>query len=66
MLELAADADEPAIVASAAELSVAVMSIGQFRARSKGRPALVLGYGRIDDVLIPEGVERLASVIERC
>jgi GntR family transcriptional regulator / MocR family aminotransferase len=65
MLELAADADEPAIVANAAELSVAVMSVGQFRARPKGRPALVLGYGRIDDVLIPEGVERLASVIAR-
>ena len=65
MLELPPDADEQTIVASAAEVSVGVMSVASFRARSKGRPALLLAYGRIEDALIREGVERLASVLER-
>ena len=65
MLELPPDADEQAIVASAAELSVAVTSVASFRARSKRRPALLLAYGRIEDALISEGVERIASVLDR-
>ena len=65
MLELPADSDEQEIVAKAAELSVGVISIGSYRARSRPQPALVLGYGGIDDALIEEGVKRLASVLER-
>jgi GntR family transcriptional regulator/MocR family aminotransferase len=65
ILELRPDADERAIVARAAEASVGVVSMASFRARSKGRPALLLAYGRIEGALIPEGVERLASVLER-
>jgi GntR family transcriptional regulator/MocR family aminotransferase len=65
MLELPPDADEQAVVAKAAELSVRVIGVGSYRARSKARPALVLGYGAIEDLLMEEGVKRLASAIGR-
>lgn len=65
MLTLDADADEEAIVASLAALSVGVLGVGSYCARSKMPPALVLGYGTIADGAIGEGIKRLASVLEQ-
>jgi GntR family transcriptional regulator / MocR family aminotransferase len=64
MLELAPAADERAIAAAAAELSVHVGGVHRYCVRP-GAPALILGYGMLRDSAIAEGIKRLASVIER-
>ncbi|MGH8311124.1 MAG: PLP-dependent aminotransferase family protein, partial [Steroidobacteraceae bacterium] len=65
MLELGADAEEQAIVESAAHLSVGVFAAGKHCKRAKLPPALILGYGMIAEGAIAEGVNRLATAIEQ-
>ncbi len=65
VLSLGPRADEKAIVAAAASMSVAVRGLSSYRARSRLPPALVLGYGAIADRAIAEGIKRLASVLEQ-
>jgi GntR family transcriptional regulator/MocR family aminotransferase len=63
MVELDPKADEKAIVAAAAKLSVRVYGVRVHRAHSPGPPALLLGYGNLRDAAITEGVKRLALVL---
>jgi GntR family transcriptional regulator / MocR family aminotransferase len=63
MLELEDGTDEQAVVEAAAALSVGVYRVGAYRARSTGRPALILGYGATSEATIVEGIKRLASVL---
>lgn len=65
MLQLGADDDEQAVVASAAALSVGVLGVRSYAARAKVPPALILGYGSISDATIGEGIRRLASALEQ-
>ena len=65
MLELPPGADEQAIAAAAAELSVRVGGVHRYCVRADPPPALILGYGMLRDSAIADGVRRLASVVER-
>ncbi|HJS21387.1 MAG TPA: PLP-dependent aminotransferase family protein, partial [Steroidobacteraceae bacterium] len=65
MLELPQGADEQAIAAAAAELSVRVGGVHRYCVRADPPPALILGYGMLRDSAIADGVRRLASVVER-
>jgi GntR family transcriptional regulator/MocR family aminotransferase len=56
-------ADEAAIVDRAAALDVAVDGLSPMRVAGDGPPALILGYARLTEREIEEGVERLASAV---
>jgi GntR family transcriptional regulator/MocR family aminotransferase len=64
MVELEEGADEPAIAASAAQRSIRVFGARKYRGDPEaGPPALVLGYGGVDESKIDEGIRRLAAVL---
>ena len=63
MVELDPNADEKAVIAAAAKLSVRVYGVRVHRAHSPGPPALLLGYGDLSEAAIAEGVKRLAVVL---
>jgi GntR family transcriptional regulator/MocR family aminotransferase len=64
MLDLGPRADEQAVVGEALARGIRVMPGARYRARpADGPPALVLGYGGIDEERVPEGVRRLALVL---
>jgi GntR family transcriptional regulator / MocR family aminotransferase len=66
MLDLDRSANEKKIVEQAARESMRVVGSQSFRTNQKHQsPALVLGYGRIDESRIAEGVSRLAGIIAR-
>jgi GntR family transcriptional regulator/MocR family aminotransferase len=54
---------EDAIVAAAAARSVGVYPLERYRIRRTGRPGLMLGYQRMSESDIREGVRRLAEVL---
>ena len=56
-------ADEGAIVDRAAALDVAVDGLSPMRVAGDGPPALILGYARMTEREIEEGVARLASAV---
>jgi GntR family transcriptional regulator/MocR family aminotransferase len=67
MIELNADLDEPAVVAAAARRSVRVYGARAYRANPRlGPPALVVGYGGLDEYEMAEGVRQLALAIAEC
>jgi GntR family transcriptional regulator / MocR family aminotransferase len=67
MIELNADLDEPAVVAAAARRSVRVYGARAYRANPRlGPPALVVGYGGLDESEMAEGVRQLALAIAEC
>jgi GntR family transcriptional regulator/MocR family aminotransferase len=56
--------DEQRIVEAAAKHSIRVVASRSFRTERKDQPkALVLGYGRIDESKIEEGIHRLSRII---
>jgi GntR family transcriptional regulator/MocR family aminotransferase len=64
MLDLGPRADERAVVGEALARGIRVMPGSRYRAKpGDGPPALVLGYGGIDEERVPEGVRRLALVL---
>ena len=65
MLDLAPRADERAVVGALAERSIRVMGGARYREKAQDAPpALVLGYGKIDESVIPLGMRRLAEVLK--
>jgi GntR family transcriptional regulator/MocR family aminotransferase len=65
MLELAPRADERAVVAALLDKSIRVMGGLRYREKTQDAPpALVLGYGKIDESVIPLGMRRLAEVLK--
>jgi GntR family transcriptional regulator/MocR family aminotransferase len=66
LLSLPAGCDEARIVAEAREASIRVLDTQQYWMTSgKRAPALVLGYGQLDDERVAEAVVQLAKVISR-
>jgi GntR family transcriptional regulator / MocR family aminotransferase len=64
LAELAPGADEAAVVEAAAKRSVGAYGVRAHRARAAdGPPALVLGYGGLNEDDIAEGVRRLAAAV---
>jgi GntR family transcriptional regulator/MocR family aminotransferase len=64
MLELSPGADEQKIVAAAAMRSMRLYPVGPYRAIPEaGPPALLLGYGGLDESVIGEAVRELASLL---
>lgn len=65
MVELPKAADEAAVVWAASRRSVRLTGVGRFRATDEmGAPALVLGFGCIEEGKIRDGVRRLAEVVQ--
>jgi GntR family transcriptional regulator / MocR family aminotransferase len=54
---------EAAVVAAAAERSVGIYPLGRYRIRRQGRAGLMLGYQRMSEPDIREGVRRLGEVL---
>jgi GntR family transcriptional regulator/MocR family aminotransferase len=64
ILELAAGADETAIVAEAIRHGIHVHGLKTYHSRPKrARPALLLGYCRLSEADIREGTKALASLV---
>jgi GntR family transcriptional regulator / MocR family aminotransferase len=64
MIELANEVDEDAVVAAAAQRSVRVYGARAYRAHPReGPPALLMGYGGIDESAIAAGVDQLAAAV---
>jgi GntR family transcriptional regulator/MocR family aminotransferase len=62
MIELAPGTDEREIVAIAARRSIRLAAVGPCRATA-GPPALLLGYGGLEESVIPEAVRQLALLL---
>jgi DNA-binding transcriptional MocR family regulator len=62
MIELAPGTDEREIVAIAARRSIRLAGVGPCRATA-GPPALLLGYGGLEESVIPEAVRQLALLL---
>jgi GntR family transcriptional regulator/MocR family aminotransferase len=54
---------EDAIVAAAAARGVGVYPVGRYRIKRSGRPGLMLGYQRMSESDIREGVRRLSEIL---
>jgi GntR family transcriptional regulator / MocR family aminotransferase len=54
---------EDAIVAAAAARSVGIYPVGRYRLERHGRPGLMLGYQRMREADIREGVRRLGEIL---
>jgi GntR family transcriptional regulator/MocR family aminotransferase len=66
LLSLPAGCDEAAIMADARKASINVLGTQQYwMTPGKRSPALVLGYGQLDEALVAEAVAQLAKVIAR-
>jgi GntR family transcriptional regulator/MocR family aminotransferase len=64
MIELGRDADEQKIVEAAARQSIRICGASIYRAkRDAGPPALVLGYGALQEGTVDEAVRILATVL---
>lgn len=65
VLRLPSGADEAAVVAAAAQRSVAVRGLGDYRMDDVGaaEPGLVMGFGNVNESAIRRGVRVLADVI---
>ena len=67
MIELDADANERKIVNAAASRSIRLCGASIYRADpGAGSPALVLGYGALQEDGIGESVKQLATVLREC
>src|SRR5262245_4773041 len=65
MIELGPDADEKQIIKAAAMQSIRVSGASIYRSKpGSGPPALVLGYGALQEGAIDDGVMLLASVLK--
>lgn len=54
---------EDALIARAAAIGVGVYGIARYHLRRKARPGLLLGYSRMKEAEIQEGIRRLAQAI---
>jgi GntR family transcriptional regulator / MocR family aminotransferase len=63
LVELPAGADEPALLAAAAERGIGLEGLSQHRFHPGGRPALVLGFGGLSEPAIEGGAKLLAQVL---
>jgi GntR family transcriptional regulator/MocR family aminotransferase len=67
LIELDSDADERKIVKAAARQSIRLVGASIYRADpAAGPPALVLGYGALQEDRIGEAVKQLATVLREC
>jgi GntR family transcriptional regulator/MocR family aminotransferase len=67
MIELDAEVDERAVIASAARRSVRLYGAGAYRAKPlSGPPALVVGYGALPESEMREAVRLLAAILTEC
>lgn len=66
MVNLPPAIDEKALLSAALAQSIHVFGAGAYRTRLREKqPAIVLGYGCVDESLIAEGVRKLAHLIVR-
>jgi GntR family transcriptional regulator/MocR family aminotransferase len=66
MLKLPPGVDEKSLLRAAQEQSIYVFGVSTYRALARDdEPAIILGYGCVDESLIEEGVRRLAQLIMR-
>jgi len=63
MVELPTGSDEPAVVAAAAELGLAVAPLAPMRLAAGGPPGLVLGYARLPEHRLVEAARLLAKAV---
>ena len=64
MIELGPGADEAMLVQVMASRSICLFGASSYRAKpTAGPPALLLGYGRLEESAVDEGVRELAAVL---
>ena len=65
LAELPAGADEPGLIAAAADRGVALEGLALHRFRPGGPPGLVLGFGGLPEAAIEQGIRLVAQALDR-